>query len=79
MPRIGLHVGNVAIVVARLSRWLSTADAAPCTALSLAVGEGTSPPNNSFLTRTNFIIRPIPKYMKVYAQWAWVCIAMHYL
>ena len=23
--------------------------------------------------------RPIPKYMKVYAQWAWVCIAMHYL
>ena len=25
------------------------------------------------------IIRPIPKYMKVYAQWAWVCIAMHYL
>ena len=25
------------------------------------------------------IVRPIPKYMKVYAQWAWVCIAMHYL
>ena len=25
------------------------------------------------------MLRPIPKYMKVYAQWAWVCIAMHYL
>ena len=25
------------------------------------------------------LFRPIPKYMKVYAQWAWVCIAMHYL
>ena len=25
------------------------------------------------------IVRPIPKYMKAYAQWAWVCIAMHYL
>ena len=24
------------------------------------------------------MFRPIPKYMKVYAQWAWVCIAMHY-
>ena len=29
------------------------------------------------LRNVNF--RPIPKYMKVYAQWAWVCIAMHYL
>ena len=26
-----------------------------------------------------YFVRPIPKYMKVYAQWAWVCIAMHYL
>ena len=25
------------------------------------------------------MLRPIPKYMKVYAQWVWVCIAMHYL
>ena len=23
-------------------------------------------------------VRPIPKYMKVYAQWAWVCISEHY-
>ena len=38
MLQIGLHVGNVAIVVGegRLSRWLSTADAAPCTSLPLA-------------------------------------------
>ena len=28
---------------------------------------------------TAHVLRPIPKYMKVYAQWAWVCIAMHYL